>query len=98
MSCHFPKSRDVESFWNVLKNQENSITFIPNSRINFDEIYDSEPEHLGKSITNQAGLLEGIESFDAAFFSISPKKETVMDPKKRLFLQKTNKPLEPSRL
>src|SRR3989338_5378898 len=98
MSCHFPKSRDVESFWNVLKNQENSITFIPNSRINFDEIYDSEPEHLGKSITNQAGLLEGIESFDAAFFSISPKEATVMDPQQRLLLQETYKALETSRL
>jgi len=87
MACRFPGAADPETFWNLLEQGREAITEIPAERFDLAEWYDSDPAATGKIYTRRAGLVEGIEGFDAEFFRISPIEAMGMDPQQRLVLE-----------
>lgn len=78
MSCNFPGAEDIQSFWRLLSNSEDSISEPPLCRTK-----------LNSKIIQPAGYLKNIEKFDADFFGISPKEAKVMDPQQRILLQES---------
>jgi len=83
MAGRFPGAADVERFWENLRAGVHSITF-------FDaQEGETDPAHV-----RAAGVLEGIDRFDAAFFGFSPRDAEMLDPQQRLFLETAWEALE----
>jgi|GEM_PF-6486150 len=80
-----PGADDVETFWHNLLGGVCSIKPLTREGVIAKGV---DPELAGRPEYLLADpMLEKIEYFDAAFFSISPREATVMDPQQRLFLQ-----------
>src|SRR5262249_3215825 len=83
-----------ESFWRLLRDGVDTISEVPPSRWNAEAFYDPDPAAAGKMTTRWGGFVEGVELFDAAFFSISPREAISMDPQQRLLLEVSWEALE----
>lgn len=85
MTGRFPGAKNIDEFWDNLRNGVESIGFF-----NDEELLDSgvEREELNKPNYVKAGAtLEDIDLFDAAFFGFSPREAEMTDPQHRLFLE-----------
>jgi acyl transferase domain-containing protein/thioesterase domain-containing protein/acyl carrier protein len=85
MSGRFPGAKNVDEFWQNLKDGVESIRFFSDQ-----ELLDSgiDPAILKDSHYVKAkGALDNIAEFDAAFFGLSPKEAEITDPQQRLFLE-----------
>ncbi|MFJ2926781.1 SDR family NAD(P)-dependent oxidoreductase [Streptomyces massasporeus] len=87
MACKFPGADGLEEFWERLVAGHDSITEVPPSRFDIDEVYDPRPGTPGKLISRYGGFLDGIDAFDADFFGIAPREAQHMDPQQRLLLE-----------
>lgn len=87
IGCRFPKAKDPESFWQLLRKGVDAITEVPEDRWDVDAFYDPEPGTPGKMSTRWGGFLEQVDQFDPSFFGISPREVERMDPQQRLILE-----------
>ncbi|HEX3556708.1 MAG TPA: amino acid adenylation domain-containing protein [Thermoanaerobaculia bacterium] len=82
MAGRFPGAGDVDQFWRNLRDGVESIRFFAG---------DPEASLTGPaddpSLVRAAGLLDGIEDFDAAFFDFNPREAEIADPQQRAFLE-----------
>lgn len=93
LGCRFPKAKNPNEFWQLLKNGVDAITEIPKSRWDIKTFY--EPTLVpGKMNTRWGGFLDDVDQFDPAFFNISPREAERMDPQQRLLLEVTWEALE----
>lgn len=87
LACRFPGARDKDAYWRLLKDGVDAITEVPRERWDVDAYYDPDPEVPGKMSTRYGGFIDGIDWFDPAFFSITPREATDLDPQQRLLLE-----------
>ena len=87
MACRFPGANDYNQYWQNIELGVNSISEIPPQRWDVEKYYSPNPETPNKSISKWAGLIEGIDQFDAQFFGIAPREATRMDPQQRIMLE-----------
>lgn len=87
MSCRFPGSPDLEAFWEILKNGVDAVQEVPKERWDLEEWFDPRPETPGKINTRYGGFIDGVDLFDADFFSIPPNEAKRMDPGQRILLE-----------
>ncbi|MET3493615.1 amino acid adenylation domain-containing protein [Variovorax boronicumulans] len=80
----FPGAADVEQFWDNLVAGRDTVSFFDNTTLDAGV---SEALRRDPAYVRARGVIEGIENFDAAFFGISPKEATLMDPQHRVFLE-----------
>ncbi|MEQ1685707.1 MAG: amino acid adenylation domain-containing protein [Burkholderiaceae bacterium] len=84
MATRTPGSADVEAFWqNLMAGHEGIRHFA------LHDIDASIPDAL-KSRSNFVaahGVLENVERFDAAYFGVSAREATVLDPQQRVMLE-----------
>ncbi|MEH1866380.1 MAG: beta-ketoacyl synthase N-terminal-like domain-containing protein [Nostoc sp.] len=81
----FPGAKDVESFWQNLRDGVESISWLTdeeliNSGVSVDLL--SHPNYVKAN-----AVLSDIELFDANFFGYSAKEAELIDPQQRLFLE-----------
>ena len=80
----FPGARNIDELWRNLCEGVESTTFFEDADL--DRSID--PEFLADSSYVKArGIIEGGETFDAAFFGINPREAEVIDPQARVFLE-----------
>ena len=83
----FPGSRDLNQFWENLRDQKDLITEIPADRWNWRDYHKDFSSGEFKTQVKWGGFIEDADKFDARFFSISPLEAEMMDPQQRVFLQ-----------
>ncbi|MDO8387773.1 MAG: SDR family NAD(P)-dependent oxidoreductase, partial [Polaromonas sp.] len=85
MAFMFPGgATDPQRFWQLLWEGRDAIGPMPAGRWSWPPGIDPAGAHRGIDL---GGFIEGVESFDARFFRISPREARQMDPQQRLALQ-----------
>lgn len=85
MSGRFPGAKNVEEFWQNLRNGVESISFFSDEELlatGIDPAALADPNYV-----KAGGVLEDAEWFDASFFGFTPREAELMDPQHRLFLE-----------
>jgi amino acid adenylation domain-containing protein len=82
MAGRFPGGRNLEDYWNNIKNGVESVLFFTDEQLveaGTDGEMMAHPDFV-----SSMGYLEGIEDFDASFFEYTPVEAELMDPQIRL--------------
>lgn len=83
MAGRFPGAATVEKFWENVRQGVESIQRFSDREPGPMQ----EPPFDGARLITAAGLLDGIEDFDADFFGISNREADILDPQQRVFLE-----------
>jgi phthiocerol/phenolphthiocerol synthesis type-I polyketide synthase E len=81
----FPGARGIDEFWRNMRDGVESVT-----RFSAEELLASgvDPALLDDpDYVPAAGVVEGADEFDAAFFGYSPREAEITDPQQRVFLE-----------
>jgi acyl transferase domain-containing protein len=85
ISGRFPRAKNIGEFWRNLRDGVECISFFSAQELQLAGV---NPAVLGEpDYVNAAGVLEGIELFDASFFGFNPREAEIMDPQHRVFLE-----------
>jgi phthiocerol/phenolphthiocerol synthesis type-I polyketide synthase E len=76
LACRFPGAVDADAFWRLLRDGQESIA-------RFTET----PPVDAPGYVAAAGVVPGIDHFDADYFGLTPRAAQILDPQQRLFLQ-----------
>ncbi|MFE7619798.1 SDR family NAD(P)-dependent oxidoreductase, partial [Streptomyces sp. NPDC057496] len=94
MACRLPGGVTTpEEYWTLLAEGTDAVGPLP-SRWDGLDLYDPDPDAVGKSYAREGGFIDGVEDFDATFFGISPREALSMDPQQRLVLETAWEALE----
>src|SRR5580658_1439345 len=80
MACRLPGANCLPAFWQLLRDGQNMVRPTTSATT--------------RSGVSYGAFLEGVDMFDAAFFSISPAEAAAMDPQQRLMLELSWEALE----
>ncbi len=94
LAVRFPGAPDVDSFRELLVEGRDAITVVPATRWDVEALYDPDPDAPGKMATRWGGFVDGVESFDARFFGITPREAASIDPQHRFLLEESWHALE----
>lgn len=84
MSCRFPKAKDCETFWQLIRDGVELVTFFSDEEVLASGV---DPQLLQDNHYVKAkAFLEDIEQFDAEFFNFSAREAEITDPQHRIFL------------
>lgn len=87
MSGQYGSAKDLNDFWEKIKEGESLIEEVPNDRWNIEEHFSADQEVANKTYSKWGSFLRDIDKFDPLFFRISGKEAEGMDPQQRLFLE-----------
>lgn len=85
MSGRFPGARDIDEFWQNLKDGVESISFFSDQEVEAAGIDPALLRH--PHYVKAGGVLADVELFDAAFFGYSHREAELIDPQQRVFLE-----------
>jgi polyketide synthase PksN len=93
---HYPQSRDMDAFWQLLRDGRDATGTVPADRWDAEAYYDADPAAAGrgKIYCRSGGFLSDVDKFDTGLFKIQREEASVMDPQERLFLQSVWSALE----
>ncbi|MGE5343918.1 MAG: beta-ketoacyl synthase N-terminal-like domain-containing protein [Candidatus Omnitrophota bacterium] len=92
MAGRFPGAKNIDEFWENLKNGKETITFFSDEEL----LKAGENPELLKNpnYVKAAGILNNIDQFDAPLFGYTPKEAEVLNPQTRLFYECVYEALE----
>ena len=93
MAGRFPGARNVWEFWRNLEAGVESISFFSEEEIE-SSLLETPSIRADPQYVKARGILEGAETFDAAFFGINPREAELLDPQQRIFLETAWETLE----
>ncbi len=85
MAGRFPGASTLSAFWDNLRDGVESIVDLSEDDLRAAGVSDKALANHG--YVRRAGLLAGIDEFDADFFGFTPLAARTLDPQHRLFLQ-----------
>ncbi|MDQ3790550.1 MAG: polyketide synthase, partial [Actinomycetota bacterium] len=87
MGCRLPGDvNSPEAFWNSLVAGFDAIGEVPPERWAHYETGGENAAALRK-VSRLGGFVSNVDDFDAAFFGVSPREATLMDPQQRMALE-----------
>jgi acyl transferase domain-containing protein/thioesterase domain-containing protein len=85
MAGRFPGARNVQEFWQNLRDGVESIRSLSDAELLAAGV---TPEELASpDYVKRAAVLDEVAMFDASFFGLSPRDASIMDPQHRHFLE-----------
>ncbi|HJP92759.1 MAG TPA: SDR family NAD(P)-dependent oxidoreductase [Pyrinomonadaceae bacterium] len=85
MACRVPGAKNIDQFWQNLRQGIESISFFSDEEV---EQAGVDPTELkNPNYVKAGGILDDIEYFDADFFGFTPKEAGMTDPQHRFFLE-----------
>ncbi|SMF69245.1 amino acid adenylation domain-containing protein [Tistlia consotensis] len=94
LSGRFPGAPDVEAFWDLLSGGGTAFRPVPPWLWDAKRITDPSGARPGTTRCAWAGMLDGVDRFDAGFFGFGDAEAAAMDPQHRLFLEECWRALE----
>ncbi|MDQ1024748.1 natural product biosynthesis luciferase-like monooxygenase protein/amino acid adenylation domain-containing protein [Streptomyces umbrinus] len=92
LSVRFPGADTVERFWANLRDGVDSISVFEEEELAAAGL--SPEQRRAPDLVPVAGVLDGVDEFDADFFGMSPKETGLTHPAHRLFLECCHEALE----
>lgn len=83
MSCRLPKAKNVDEYWDILKNGKETLSIIPDEELlknGVDKKLLDHPQYI-----KAGNYLDDKDRFDSIFFDYLPSEAKVMDPQMRIF-------------
>lgn len=85
MSGRFPGAKNLDEFWQNLRDGVESISFFSEQELidaGIDPVMVRHPNYV-----KAGAVLEDVDLFDASFFGLSNREASVLDPQHRLFME-----------
>ncbi|UCH96003.1 MAG: SDR family NAD(P)-dependent oxidoreductase, partial [Candidatus Aminicenantes bacterium] len=86
MAGRFPGAKNINQFWENLKNGIESLSFLTNQDLEDSGL----PENLLEDpnyVRTRGGVLENKDYFDASFFDYTPLEAELLNPQTRIFYE-----------
>ncbi|WP_256757092.1 non-ribosomal peptide synthetase [Cohnella sp. WQ 127256] len=95
ISAKLPLVESLDQFWKFISNGVDFISEFPESRRKDTDVYARSRTKEGEQPAYFDGAyLDDIDCFDHAFFRLSPKEASLMNPNQRMFLETAWKAIE----
>jgi phthiocerol/phenolphthiocerol synthesis type-I polyketide synthase C len=86
-ACRLPGAANLSALWSLLSEGREAVRALPENRFPIRKFWHPRRGEPGKFYARHAGVLDDVESFDAAFFGISAREARQIDPQQRLMLE-----------